>query len=241
MKRAMWMPLAVLVFLGGVGRATADPILFYSGNFDAGNANANGLANENDAIVGGSPYGASSYQNFIVPTGQTWHVTGLFSNNLMGLNPGTAFWSIRTGVSEGNGGTLIASGTSTATVTPTGRSGFGFTEFNVAVNGLSITLGPGTYWMDVVPIDPSNANRSFNSNTFGSGSIGTDIADQAFWDSSFFGANFTNADTQGVFPAFSAGVLGATIVPEPATLAVFGALAVGAFGVRRRVKTSKTA
>ncbi len=30
-------------------------------------------------------------------------------------------------------------------------------------------------------------------------------------------------------------------VPEPATLAVFGALAVGAFGVRRRMKVTKTA
>jgi hypothetical protein len=31
---------------------------------------------------------------------------------------------------------------------------------------------------------------------------------------------------------------GAAAVPEPATLAVFGALAVGAFGVRRRAKAS---
>lgn len=38
---------------------------FYSGDLDANNPNANGLANENDAIVGGDPYGAATYQNFI--------------------------------------------------------------------------------------------------------------------------------------------------------------------------------
>ena len=41
----------------------------------------NALANETDAIVGGSPYGAATFDNFTV-SGSTWHVTGLFTNNL---------------------------------------------------------------------------------------------------------------------------------------------------------------
>src|SRR5262249_46367437 len=75
---------------------------FYGGDFDPNNPNANGLANETDGIVGGSPYGAATYQNFILPTENT--VIGMFSNNLSGLNPSTGYWEIRTGVSEGNGG-----------------------------------------------------------------------------------------------------------------------------------------
>ena len=38
--------------------------MFYGGDFDLNDPNQNGLANENDAIVGGSPYGAATYQNF---------------------------------------------------------------------------------------------------------------------------------------------------------------------------------
>ena len=88
--------------------------------------NQNGLANENDAIVGGSPYGAATFQNFNWAGGT---VTGLATNNLSGLNPTTAYWEIRSGVSEGNGGTLVASGTGATTNQATGRSDFGFNEY----------------------------------------------------------------------------------------------------------------
>ena len=81
---------------------------FYAGDLDPNDPNQNGLANENDAIVGGSPYGAATYQNF---NGAAVRSPVWPSNNLSGLNPATAYWEIRSGVSEGNGGTLIASGT----------------------------------------------------------------------------------------------------------------------------------
>ena len=100
------------------------------------NPNADGLANENDAIVSGSPYGAATYQNFTFAV-RSATATGLFTNNLSGLNPSTGYWEIRTGVSEGNGGTLVASGTGAITHTATGRSGFGFTEYRDEVDGLN--------------------------------------------------------------------------------------------------------
>jgi hypothetical protein len=218
-----------------VGGGSLPPgTIFYSGDFDPNNPNANGLANETDAIVGGSPYGAATYQNFTLGASAT--ATGLFSNNLSGLNPSTGYWEIRTGVSEGNGGTLVASGTGAVTQTPTGRTGFGFIEYRDEVDGLNVNLNGGTqYWMAVVPNDPNNPNRSFNSNTFGANSIGTYTPDQEFWNSAFFGANFTNADTQGVFPAFSQGVVAGN-VPEPSSLIMLGSglVAVGGF-IRRRL------
>jgi PEP-CTERM motif-containing protein len=224
---------AVLVFSALASAST----LFYAGDFDPNNPNANGLANENDGIVGGNPYGAATFQNFIVPNGQNWTVTGLFSNDLMNIAPGQAYWEIRTGVSEGNGGTLIASGTGTDIVTATGRSGFGFTEFNNLVTGLNLHLGPGMYWMTVVPLAPGQFGRSFNSNTFGLNSIGSDVQNQEFFNSSFFGANYTNANNEGVFPLFSDGVIGTTgggTVPEPASLVLFGSSFLGLAGVIRR-------
>ncbi len=210
-----------LIVLACASPARAD-ILFYGGDFAPNNQNANGLANETDAIVGGSPTGASTYQNFVV-TGQPWTVQGLFSNNLLGFAPTSAYWEIRTGVSAGNGGTLIASGTMLSPlVTATGRSGFGFNESTVEVTGLNIVLNPGTYWFTVTPQNPGASGRSYNSNTFGLNAVGTDIANQQFFNSGFFGANFANANTQGVFPTFSSGVLGALLVPEPGSITLFG-------------------
>ncbi len=233
-KLASLSLFAVLVFGAGTLASAQCPsgCLFYGGDFDINNPNANGLANENDAIVGGNPYGAATYQNFII-SGSSWNVTNMFTDNLSGLNPSTGYWEIRTGMSEGNDGTLIASGTAPLTHTLTGRIDFGLAEYRDQVNGLNLTLSPGTYWMAVVPQDPNDANRSFNTNTFGLNAVGTQTSDAQFFNSGFFGTNFTNANNFGVFPTFSSGVLG-TEVPEPSNLIMLGSGLVAAAAAGRR-------
>ena len=69
-----------------------------------------------------------------------------------------AYWSINEGMFAGNAGTVVDSGTSPATSTPTGRAAFELSEYTVQVTGLSITLTAGTYWMTVVPICTNTAN-----------------------------------------------------------------------------------
>ena len=208
--------------------------LFYGGDFDPNNPNANGLDNENDAIIGGNPYGAATYQNFI--NSQTWNVTGLFTNNLIGYTPTSGYWEIREGVSEGNGGTLIASGTGAITNIPTGRGGFGYTEYHNEIDGLNVTLTPGMYWLATVPECPTCNGRSFNSNSLqGLNAVGTQNSDLQF-ENNLFLENFVNANNFGVFPTFSSGVLG-TEVPEPSSLLMLGsglAAAVGAVRERSR-------
>ena len=201
---------------------------FYAGDLDVNDPNQNGLANENDAIVGGSPYGAATYQNFNFAGGT---VVGLATNNLSQLNPSTAYWEIRSGVSEGNGGTLIASGTGATSNQATGRSDFGYTEYTDAVMFDPKTLDAGTYWFAVVPVDPNNAGRSFNSDTDGLNSVGSQNNNQQYFNSAFFGANFTNANNEGVFAAFSQA---AYVTPEPSSLIMLGSGLVAAAGVVRR-------
>jgi hypothetical protein len=193
----------------------------------------NGLANEATLLVPGIPYGAAVWVPFTVPAGETWYVTGLFTNNQSTngvLDQGTqplsvAAWSINEGVFAGNAGTVVASGTSPATSTPTGRSGFGLVEYTVQVTGLSITLTAGTYWMSVVPTCSNTADPYCNgvfflsdveyinskpTNAFGP----PEPLDASFFDSPYFGLAFNptygsaGACLGDGCDAFSAGVLG---------------------------------
>ena len=230
MKKLALLSLFALLFF--TVSAFADTLYFYGGDFDPNNGNANGLANETDGIVGGSPYGAATYQNFVASG--SINVTGLFTNNLNSNGaPADGYWEIRSGVSEGNGGTLIASGTGSITNTPTGRSGFGYTETQNLVSNLNVSLDAGTYWFAVVPDCPNCGGRYFNSNTFGLNSVGTQISNEQFFNSSFFGANYTNANNEGVFQSFSSGVYTSGI-PEPSSILMLGSGLIGVAGVIRR-------
>jgi hypothetical protein len=171
-----------------------------------------------------------TYQNFVIPAGQTWTITGLFSNDLL-IPPGagvfpSAVWELRSGMSAGNGGAVIAGGSSAVVQTPTGRSFGPYTEYNTTVTGLGTVLGPGTYWMNVAPANNPNS-AAYNSNTFGLNSVGTSISNQQFFNSPAQAINFQNANDFGPFPNLSDGVIGHlnNRVPEIDQASVGGALA----------------
>ena len=175
--------------LGTTGGAPA--VLWYNGDLN----NINGLANEQDTSLGAGQF-ASVYDNFNV-TGTGWNVTEVFSDNLENTNVTGATWEIRSGTTLlTTGGTLVASGmTATPVVTPTGRSAFGFTEFQISVTGLTVFLPPlpagEFYWLNVTPIGDLSG-RSFDSQTSGANCIGTPCGNDtnAFFNSNFFGATF---------------------------------------------------
>src|SRR5580692_3346136 len=125
------------------------PCLFYGGDFDSNGPSPNALLNQDSISLG---Y-AAVYVSFAVPPNQTWTVAGLFSNNMLtvpDIAPPQIEWSISTGVSQGNAGTVVASGVTKASLSPTGRSWNGMNEYT-ALGRLSagqlVTLTSGHYWM----------------------------------------------------------------------------------------------
>jgi hypothetical protein len=224
---------ATALVLSATVRAQAPPgSLWYNGDFNG----VNGLANERSTLI----TQAAVYEDFNGPTtGQLWDVTALFSDNLENTVITGADWEIRTGLSEGNAGTLIASGTTNSpAVTPTGRSGFGYTEYMVEVTGLNLTLPVlptgQFYWLNVTPVG-NGTGRSYNSTTSGTNCVGTPCGNDMnnFFNSTYFGAFFQPIFTEQA-EDFSMGVIG-SVVPEPATVALL-ACGVGALliALRRR-------
>jgi hypothetical protein len=209
--------------------------LWYNGDWDL----VNGLANERNTGV----TQAAVYDDFNVTAPLGWNVTAVFSDNLENTVVTGADWEIRTGLSEGNGGILIASGTTnTPIVMPTGRSGFGFTEYMVEVTGLNVFLpmlpSGQHYWLNVTPVG-NGTGRSFNTTTVGANCVGTPCGNDqnAFFNSTFFGTYFTSTSNEGQPSDYSMGVIG-NVIPEPATVALLtcgvGALLI-AFRRRRGI------
>jgi hypothetical protein len=215
--------------------------LWYNGDFNG----VNGLANERNTTV----TQAAVYEDFNITGGPMWNVTAVFSDNLTNAVITGADWEIRTGLSERNSGTLIASGTTNSpVVTPTGRSAFGFTEYMIEVPGLNLMLpalpAGQFYWLNVTPIG-DGTGRSYNSTTSGTNCVGTPCGNDAnaFFNSTYYGSFFLPCGAPESCYDFSNGVIG-TVVPEPGT-AVLLTCGVGALlitlrrrrgrGTRRRV------
>lgn len=185
--------------------------LFYGGDFNSSDSNANGLANESDIIIpaGGSTpnYGAATFTNFTVPAGQTWSVNGMLSNVLSGINgvsPATCYWEIRSGITAGNGGTLIAAGTDVCTFVATGRNGFGLNEFTAKTYfSPGVTLTAGKYYEITIPACTTSNGNCPNARYFLSdcedkppaNKLGFEQSDDAWFNSNFFG--FTYSATWG--------------------------------------------
>jgi hypothetical protein len=225
---------AALVVVNATAIAQAPPgSLWYNGDFN----NVNGLPNERNTLVAQ----AAVYDDFNVTAPLGWNVTAVFSDDaLTAYNAITgADWEIRTGISEGNAGTLIASGTTNSPVlTATGRGGE-TPEYMVEVTGLNVFLpmlpSGQHYWLNVTPVG-NGTGQSWNTNTSGTHCVGTPCGNDqnAFFNSITFGTYFTSTSNEGQPYDYSNGVIG-TVVPEPATVALLtcgvGALLIA---VRRR-------
>jgi hypothetical protein len=217
--------VAVGLTLLVAGSAQADVVLWYNGDLQTGGG---GTVNE-ETTNGGS---FNTYDNFNVTGPGGWIVDRVWSNDSMQFTGVTqASWSIRTGMSVGNGGTVVASGIGTATQTPTGRTNpsLGFLEYTIQVSGLNVALAPGSYWLSVSPLvgaDPAVSSggvfRSYNSTTTGTNAVGTPPGNDTngLLNSPFLSDNFVATNSE--FSMGVAGALASPSVPEPASAVLLG-------------------
>jgi len=221
----------------GVGNIGAETCLYYGGDFNG----VNGLFN--DINYAGSLTGIV-YDNVLVGSGG-WNVNSIFTNNLfLGTSYVQSYYEIRSGVSPGNGGTLLYSGLSPASQAYyNGQNGFGLYGFTWETDGLNIHLNPGQYWISDTPISYLGNGLTYESTTSGAGCVNCSAhqANNAYFNSSGFGYYFapTSAVCTSFAPCsnFSFGVGGSSggqVTPEPASLMLFGSGLLGLGGVIRR-------
>jgi hypothetical protein len=196
------------------------PCLMYAGDFDSNASDANGLANEIDVVIN---TGAATYAPFKVPSGKTWTVTGLLTDDFLSadvLDPATSPYEVRKGIpaAGGTGGHLVCHGTKPAKATATGLQDFGFFVYAVSVKVAHCSLPAGKYWETVIP-QCSNPNDSTCANGY-RGFVTNDDgamahhfgpkepANNSFFNSVFFGATWQPSTTQQSSSRFTIGVAG---------------------------------
>ncbi len=185
----------------GTPPAMCSPCIFYSGDLNTSDGQAEGFGDENTLLV----TGASTYAEFTVQPGGTAKVTGILFNMIGDANfdPNTATYDIRSGVTTGNGGTEIASGSANIAVATTGRVFVGYTEYTVLVTlPAAQTLSAGEYWFNITPQCTNGAvdgscyvgNLYVSNTTQETNNVnGHDMAPYSlFINSSYFNYDYTN-------------------------------------------------
>jgi hypothetical protein len=148
-------------------------------------------------IPGSNTYGAVAIPRSVTVSGILFNVQASTA-----FDPQTATYNIRSGLTESNGGSNIASGSGNIKVATTGRNFLGFNEFTVEVDvNPPQVLAPGTYWFSVQPqctntLDGScSVGRIFVSNsTSGTNNVAgfAQLVNQMFFNSAFFGFTYAN-------------------------------------------------
>lgn len=141
------------------------PCVFYGGDNNEKDPNSTGFLNGDTLLVGT----VFLYAPVDVPKNVHGVVTGILFMTISTIegnvfDPATATYDIRTGVSNGNAGKSVASGSGPMTSALDGQFGGFFPIYETAVNLTTpFTVTPGTrYWFNMTPqcTNSSNANCS---------------------------------------------------------------------------------
>jgi hypothetical protein len=176
---------------------------FYGGDIDLNDPNAGGFANGNTLLVSDTHV----YSALKAPVNAM--VTGMLINNTpyppQGGNPydpAVATWDVRIGVSEGNCGTSVASGSDKLVHQPSGRNlpwGIEDSAGSLFTSPVPISAGT-TYWFNLTPQCTNSGNPDctggyfFEENTDGLNGVNAGLQPkyQVYISSSSFGFTCTN-------------------------------------------------
>ncbi len=206
--------VAILAIAGIAAAASAQ---WYNGDPDL----VNGLAAEFNTLV----TDAYVFEDFNHTGGVIGELYGnyFWSSNIRGYT-----YEIRSGVSNGFGGTLVASGNTDGaySMTPNGFDAFGFTGYGLCADIPDLILVAGTYMLGLSPIG-DGTGRGFVQSTSGAGGIGSPNDNDLNWfHSGYFGANYSQNYLVGNDYSY-----GTVCVPAPASAVLLG---LGALVARRR-------
>jgi hypothetical protein len=109
--------------------------LYYAGDFDSANSNANGLFNTNDTEAGleAMAWVGVKPPKAVTVTGVTFNE--LFTSGFVGTNP--APFQTMINIVQGTGGTVVCSTTGNATLKQFGESDFGLVQYSYTVKKLA--------------------------------------------------------------------------------------------------------
>lgn len=223
--------IALLLSVAALGSAQT---LFYGGD-------PNGTGGTLSQVDGNIASDVRTYDDFTLTNTST--VTGVFGYflNTVGIGSHQLFWEIRSGITPGDGGTVVHTGTiSEAVMTPTGGTIGGR---SVALHESSVTpfnLDAGTYYLTVAV--RGGTDMAFAARTSGANGVGSPLGNGNSyidaWNPFAPGGpnHYINWEPASVTTMadptdFSFGLRGANAVPEPASLT---ALALGGLAFVRR-------
>lgn len=231
MKKLLALILALMVVLTFQASAQAQ---FFGGYADGVTI----LPTGRNAPIG--PPLRMAYDDFTFGIAGDINGFGIVGRNNTGL-PVAIYWEIRTGMSAGNPGTLISSGTSPSAVfSPLPESGaFGTPPAGPGQYGLyeggpptNIHLNAGTYWIGLAPLEQFG---SFDvTSTSGLGSIGYPInnGNAFYFDSSNPSLNYVSMGANDF--SLKITTVANTTVPEPGALTLIGLAAMALIRSRNR-------
>jgi hypothetical protein len=211
------MKIVSILVAAGIASTAMGQLEWYNGDPDL----VNGLAAEFNTAVAD----AYVFEDFDHVGGT---ISDIFGNYFISTNVQGYMYEIRSGVSNGFGGTLHANGNTDGafSVNTNGWDAFGFTGYTMAADIADVSLAAGTYMMALSPIGDGQG-RSFVQTTVGTNGVGSPTGNDLNWfHSNQFGANYAEGQQPG--SDFSYGVN----VPAPASAALLGLG--GLVAIRRR-------
>ncbi len=184
--------------------------LYYAGDFDSTDSNANGLFNANDSSAGldGQVWVGVLPTKAATITGSTFNE--FFTSGYSGTNP-TPF-QIQTGITTGNAGKITCNTSGNATMVTYGESDFGLVQFSYTIKKLkkSCNVKNGKKGASYVNLLPTSSNGyGYLVDTNGTGHIGwPNDPNDCYFNGAAFGVTYGSCNSQGTFELLSIALTG---------------------------------